>query len=199
MASNANLRLVGTVVTMQRELVMAFVTLLNVNDWASRNSICVRDRRVEHGVGNGDAFERAVIIYIYSRMCFGPPLKEPYKRWKKTPEEIIHWDVFDQNNFMTDEELDIWITKKRHKVMYKDAAKIDCPNISGGEALTDSSIRDGTQLIPVPDLDFAAWRVDNSRAFHISHQATNGFFAQSKKTGYIHTREGQSERAIAML
>ncbi len=62
MAGNANLRLVGTVVTVQRELVMAFVTLLNVNDRASRNSICVRDRRVEHGVGNGDAFERAVII-----------------------------------------------------------------------------------------------------------------------------------------
>ena len=64
-------------------------------------------------------------LSILDIMCFGPPLKEPYKRWKKTPEEIIHWDVFDQNNFMTDEELDVWIKKKRHKVMYKDAAKID--------------------------------------------------------------------------
>jgi len=64
-------------------------------------------------------------LSILDIMCFGPPLKEPYKRWKKTPEEITHWDVFDQSNLMTDEELDVWIKKKRHKVMYKDAAKID--------------------------------------------------------------------------
>lgn len=64
-------------------------------------------------------------LSILDIMCFGPPLKEPYKRWKKRPEEIIHWDVFDQSKFMTDEELDTWIKKKRHKVMYKDAAKID--------------------------------------------------------------------------
>ncbi len=64
-------------------------------------------------------------LSILDIMCFGPPLKKPYKRWKKTPEEIIHWDVFDQEKFPTDEELDIWIRKKRHKVMYKDAAKID--------------------------------------------------------------------------
>ncbi len=64
-------------------------------------------------------------LSILDIMCFGPPLKEPYKRWKKAPEEITHWDVFDQKNFMTDDELDDWIKKKRHKVMYKDAAKID--------------------------------------------------------------------------
>ena len=64
-------------------------------------------------------------LSILDIMCFGPPLKKPYKRWKKTPEEITHWDVFDRDNFMTDEELDIWIRKKRHKVMYKDATKID--------------------------------------------------------------------------
>jgi nitroreductase len=64
-------------------------------------------------------------LSILDIMCFGPPLKEPYKRWKKSPEEIIHWDVFDRKNFMTDEALDKWIKEKRHKVMYKDAAKID--------------------------------------------------------------------------
>jgi nitroreductase len=64
-------------------------------------------------------------LSILDLMCFGPPLKEPYKRWKKEPEEITHWDVFKQKNFMTDAELDVWIKKKRHKVMYKDAAKID--------------------------------------------------------------------------
>ena len=64
-------------------------------------------------------------LSILDIMCFGPPLKEPYKRWKKSPEEIIHWDVFDQKNYPTDEELDVWIKEKRHKVMYKDAEKID--------------------------------------------------------------------------
>ena len=64
-------------------------------------------------------------LSILDIFCFGPPLKEPYKRWKKSPEEIIHWDVFNQKNFMTDAELDVWIREKRHKVMYKDAAKID--------------------------------------------------------------------------
>ena len=64
-------------------------------------------------------------LSILDIMCFGPPLKEPYKRWKKAPEEITHWDTFDRKNFMTDEELDVWIREKRHKVMYKDAAKID--------------------------------------------------------------------------
>ncbi len=64
-------------------------------------------------------------LSILDIMCFGPPLKKPYKRWKKTPEEIIHWDVFDREKIPTDEELDVWIKEKRHKVMYKDAARID--------------------------------------------------------------------------
>lgn len=64
-------------------------------------------------------------LSILDIMCFGPPLKEPYKRWKKSPEEIIHWDVFDRSNYPSDQELETWIKEKRHKVMYKDAAKID--------------------------------------------------------------------------
>ena len=64
-------------------------------------------------------------LSILDIMCFGPPLKAPYKRWKKSPDEIIHWDVFDRTNYPSDEALDTWIREKRHKVMYKDAAKID--------------------------------------------------------------------------
>lgn len=64
-------------------------------------------------------------LSILDIMCFGPPLKEPYKRWKKSPEEIVHWDRFNRDASMTDAELDLWIKEKRHKVMYKDAAKID--------------------------------------------------------------------------
>ena len=64
-------------------------------------------------------------LSILDIMCFGPPLKKIYKRWKKSPEEIINWDVFNQDNFLSEDEIDTWIKEKRHKVMYKDAAKID--------------------------------------------------------------------------
>lgn len=64
-------------------------------------------------------------LSILDIMCFGPPLKAPYKRWKKELGEIMHWDVFNRDNFMTDDELETWIREKRHKVMYKDAAKVD--------------------------------------------------------------------------
>ncbi len=64
-------------------------------------------------------------LSVLDIMCFGPPLKEPYKRWKKELDQIINWDTFDQANFMNDDELDTWIKEKRHRVMYKDAAKID--------------------------------------------------------------------------
>jgi len=64
-------------------------------------------------------------LSVLDIMCFGPPLKAPYKRWKKELNQIVNWDTFDQANFMSDAELDLWIKEKRHKVMYKDEAKID--------------------------------------------------------------------------
>ena len=70
MAGDANLRFVRAVIAVERELVVAIVALLNVNYRASGHGICVRDRRVEHGVGDGDTLERTVVIYIYGRMTF---------------------------------------------------------------------------------------------------------------------------------
>jgi nitroreductase len=64
-------------------------------------------------------------LSVLDIFCFGPPLKPIYKRWKKSAAEITNWDRFNPENFMTDEELDTWIRKKRHKVMYKDAKNID--------------------------------------------------------------------------
>jgi len=64
-------------------------------------------------------------LAILDILCFGPPLKQPYKRWKKSPEEIRHWDTFNRKAFLSDQELELWIKEKRHKVMYKDAEKID--------------------------------------------------------------------------
>lgn len=64
-------------------------------------------------------------LSVLDIMCFGPPAKEPYKRWKKELHEIINWDRFDMSHYMNDAELNEWIAKKRHKVMYRDESKID--------------------------------------------------------------------------
>ncbi len=64
-------------------------------------------------------------ISVIDIMCFGPPAQAPYKRWKKTLDEIRSWGRFEQNNYMTQEQIDEWIRTTRHKVMYKDEKKID--------------------------------------------------------------------------
>jgi 5,6-dimethylbenzimidazole synthase len=64
-------------------------------------------------------------LAIIDVMCFGPPLKPSYKRWKKTLGQIMSWDRFDPANAMTDEEIDAWIKTQRHKVMYRDESQVD--------------------------------------------------------------------------
>ena len=64
-------------------------------------------------------------LAIIDVMCFGPPLKPSYKRWKRELDEIRHWDRFDPDAFLTDEQVEDWIKNTRHKVMYKDESKID--------------------------------------------------------------------------
>jgi len=64
-------------------------------------------------------------IALIDIMCFGPPLKAPYKRWKKDIDQIRHWDRFDPSHYMTDEEIDTWVRETRHKVMYRDESRID--------------------------------------------------------------------------
>jgi 5,6-dimethylbenzimidazole synthase len=64
-------------------------------------------------------------LSIIDVMCFGPPLKPSYKRWKKTLAQIMSWDRFDPANALTDEEVDAWIKTQRHKVMYRDESKVD--------------------------------------------------------------------------
>ena len=58
-------------------------------------------------------------------MCFGPPLKPSYKRWKKALNEILNWDRFNTENLMSSEQIDEWIKTRRHKVMYRDEGNID--------------------------------------------------------------------------
>ena len=64
-------------------------------------------------------------LAIIDIMCFGPPLKPSYKRWKKSLDQIMSWGRFDPAHFMSDADIDAWIKTTRHKVMYKDESKID--------------------------------------------------------------------------
>lgn len=64
-------------------------------------------------------------LSIIDIMCFGPPLKPSYKRWKRELHEIMNWDRFNPDNFMSDEDIDEWIKTRRHKVMYRDESKVD--------------------------------------------------------------------------
>jgi hypothetical protein len=64
-------------------------------------------------------------LSIIDVMCFGPPLKPSYKRWKKRLDQIASWDRFDPDNVMTDAQIDEWVKTTRHKVMYRDESRVD--------------------------------------------------------------------------
>jgi 5,6-dimethylbenzimidazole synthase len=64
-------------------------------------------------------------LEVVDVMCFGPPLKPSYKRWKKSLNEIMNWDRFNAANLMSSEQIDEWIKTRRHKVMYRDGGNID--------------------------------------------------------------------------
>jgi hypothetical protein len=64
-------------------------------------------------------------LSIIDVMCFGPPLKPSYKRWKKRLDQIVSWDRMDPEDVMTDEQIDEWVKTTRHKVMYRDEARVD--------------------------------------------------------------------------
>ncbi|MGH8705428.1 MAG: nitroreductase family protein [Burkholderiales bacterium] len=66
--------------------------------------------------------EELAVIDIF---CFGPPAKPPYKRWKKTLDQIVSWDRFEMKQYMTLEQIDAWVHETRHKVMYRDQSKVD--------------------------------------------------------------------------
>jgi len=64
-------------------------------------------------------------LAIIDIMLFGVPAKPPYKRWKKTLPQIMSWDRFDMQNYMTIDDIDAWVSETRHKVMYRDETKVD--------------------------------------------------------------------------
>jgi len=64
-------------------------------------------------------------LAVLDILCFGPPAKPPYKRWKKTLPDITNWNRFDPSHAMTEAQIDEWVATQRHKVMYKDASNVD--------------------------------------------------------------------------
>jgi 5,6-dimethylbenzimidazole synthase len=64
-------------------------------------------------------------LSIIDVICFGPPAKPSYKRWKKPLNQIMSWDRFNPECSMTVEQIDEWVKTTRHKVMYRDESKID--------------------------------------------------------------------------
>jgi len=64
-------------------------------------------------------------ISIIDVMCFGPPAKPSYKRWKKPLNQIMSWNRLNPECVLTVEQIDEWIKTMRHKVMYRDESKVD--------------------------------------------------------------------------
>ncbi len=64
-------------------------------------------------------------LSVIDIMLFGKPLKPPYKRWKKSLDQIVSWDRYDMANYMTVDDIETWIREQRHKVMYRDESRID--------------------------------------------------------------------------
>ena len=65
------------------------------------------------------------VLHVIDILCFGHPEKEPYVRFKKPLDEILHWGRYDASREKPDEEIQDWIENRRHKVMYRDESKID--------------------------------------------------------------------------
>jgi 5,6-dimethylbenzimidazole synthase len=64
-------------------------------------------------------------LAVIDIMCFGPPAKPSYKRWKRSLGQILNWGKFNPANFMTTEQIDQWIKEMRHKAMYRDESRVD--------------------------------------------------------------------------
>ena len=67
-ASDADVGLVGAVVAVQGQLVMAIIALVDINDAASwyRRSVC--DWRVSYCTRYSDAIDRAILVCVYRRV-----------------------------------------------------------------------------------------------------------------------------------
>ncbi len=58
-------------------------------------------------------------------MCFGPPPKPSYERWKQRLDEIVNRGQSDSSHLMSDKDIESWIKTQRPKVMNGDESKTD--------------------------------------------------------------------------
>jgi nitroreductase len=64
-------------------------------------------------------------LAVIDVMCFGPPLRPSYNRWKKRLDQIMSWDRLDPAQCPTDAQVDEWVKTQRVKVMYRDETRVD--------------------------------------------------------------------------
>lgn len=64
-------------------------------------------------------------LEVIDIMCFGPPAKPPYTRWKKALDEIVSWGRYDRAKHQSDAQIREWIRGTRHRAMYRDRDNVD--------------------------------------------------------------------------
>ena len=64
-------------------------------------------------------------IAVIDIMCFGPPAKPPYDRWKKDLSEMASFGKYNMDNYQSLDDIKEWVRTQRHRVMYKDKSQID--------------------------------------------------------------------------
>jgi len=64
-------------------------------------------------------------IAVVDIMCFGPPAKPPYDRWKKPVSEMASFGQYDMAQHKSLDDIREWVKTTRHRVMYKDKSQID--------------------------------------------------------------------------
>lgn len=64
-------------------------------------------------------------LTIIDVMCFGPPLNPPYTRYKRPLDQIVSWNRYNLDRYITIEQIDQWIKTERHRWMYRDESKVD--------------------------------------------------------------------------
>lgn len=64
-------------------------------------------------------------LSVIDVMCFGPPLNPPYKRYKRPFNQVVSWNRYIPDSYVTDEQIEEWMKTERQQWMYRDESKVD--------------------------------------------------------------------------
>lgn len=64
-------------------------------------------------------------LSVIDVMCFGPPLNPPYKRYKRPFNQVVSWNRYNPDSYVTDEQIEEWMKTERQQWMYRDESKVD--------------------------------------------------------------------------